>query len=124
MTDEEPTIRHKVEGKRVEKYGTHLTEKSRPPSKGGNTRAMHQHFLTIDGVTYSFWAMGARQWVFASDTVSFEWVQNNGYKNIVDGTLVTLDKSGKPVVRGLRGSKPFLRTASARLPGSRREQRD
>lgn len=116
--------RIKVERKQITAYGKFLVEHSRPPSKGGNTGALHSHVLEIDGERFSFLALGSQQWVFKSDTVSFEYEIKDGYKNIALETIATLDRHGQPVVRGDRGFKSKLRTASARLPGSRREQRD
>lgn len=115
---------NKVEGKTISAYKLFLRENSRPPSKGGNTKALHSHVLDIEGEKYSFLALGTQQWVFKSDTVSFEYEVNGGYKNIVKESIVTLDCNGEPVIRGNRGFKPQLRTAVTRMPGSRREQRD
>ena len=116
--------RTKIEGKKITAYGMFLMENSRPPSKGGNTGALHSHRLEIDGEKYSFLALGSQQWVFKSDTVSFEYEIKDGYKNIDKETIVTLDRQGQPTVRGNRGFKKKLRTAVTRMPGSRREQRD
>ena len=115
---------NRIELRRVESYTTLLIEPSRPPSKGGNNRALHSHRLTIGGEHYSFLALGARKWVFASDLVTFDFVTTReGYRNIQHWTLRTFDKNGKAVTRGVRGRKPKLRTAMARVPGSRREFR-
>ncbi|ARQ95297.1 hypothetical protein [Bradyrhizobium phage BDU-MI-1] len=110
---------------KVTHYGAYLKDKYRPPSKGGNTKAWHQHVLTIDGVKYSFLALGAQKWAYASDTVSFgwDWDDSKRYRNIVTDSFAAQDKDGKPVYRGNRNSKPW-RTANTRLPASRREQRD
>lgn len=116
--------RTKIEGKRITTYGKLLVENSRPPSKGGNTGALHSHLIEIDGEKYSFLALGTQQWVFKSDTVSFEYEIKDRYKNIAKETIVTLDRHGQPIVRGNRGFKNKLRTAVTRIPGSRREQRD
>ncbi len=116
--------RTKVEHKQITAYGKFLVERSRPPSKGGNTGALHSHVLEIDGEKYRFLALGSQQWVFKSDTISFEYELKDGYKNIALETIVTLDRHGQPVARGNRGFKKTLRTASTRMPGSRREQRD
>lgn len=116
--------RLKLENKRVTAYQKFLKENHRPPSRGGNTNALHSHVLEIEGEKYSFLALGAQQWVFKEDTVSFEYEIKDGYKNIVKETLVTIDRHGQTVVRGNRGFKKTLRTAVTRLPGSRREQRD
>jgi hypothetical protein len=109
----------------LEGYETYLKDKYRPPSKGGNTRAWHQHVVTIGGEKYSFLALGARKWAFAKDTISFDWLwdETERYRNIDSGTIVTKDASGKVVLRGERGTKPW-RTAETRMPVSRREQRD
>mgnify|MGYP003601410255 FL=1 len=116
--------RTKVERKQITAYGKFLVENTRPPSKGGNTAALHSHVLEIDGEKYSFLALGSQQWVFKSDTVSFEYELKDGYKNIAVETILTLDRHGQSVVRGNRGFKSKLRTAVTRMPGSQREQRD
>jgi hypothetical protein len=113
----------KIENKKFETYGKFLREKSRPPSRGGNTNALHAHVLTIDGETYSFLSPGSQQWAFKSDTVSFEFEINGDYKNIIKETFIATAPSGDPVIRGNHGFKPKLRTADARMPVSRREQR-
>lgn len=113
-----------LKDKKISEYGVKLLEKSRPPSKGGNTKALHLHYLKIDGENYSFRTFGSAQWVYKSDTVSFQYEINGNYKNIIASTLTTIDKNGQPVVRGLRGFSKRLRTADTRLPGSRRECRD
>jgi len=120
-----PPDRGQVVDAKVDAYGTYLAEHYRPPSKGGNTRALHRHVLTIGNVRYSFLALGSRKWVFKDDTVSFEYVTTpEGYRNVLKSTLITKDKDGKPVVRGDRGFKPKLRSAPPRMPASRRERRD
>ena len=114
----------RIELQPIENYTTVLIEPSRPPSKGGNTRALHRHRLTIGGEHYSFLALGTRKWVFATDRVSFDFVTTpEGYRNIQSWTLRAFDKNGKAVTRGIRGTKPKLRTAATRMPGSRREFR-
>lgn len=123
-TEADASFQDVVENRQVEGYVVFLKEKHRPPSRGGNTRALHAHVLTIDGEKYSFLALGARKWVYRSDTVSFKFVIKDGYRNIVKETLVCIGPTGIPVVRGDRGSKPKLRTADTRMPVSRREQRD
>ena len=114
----------RVENEKITSYSLFLKEPSRPPSRGGNTKALHSHTLEIIGEEFSFIALGSQQWVFKSDLVSFDYEINNGYKNIIKESIVTMDRAGKSVVRGNRGFKKQLRTAPARLPGSRREQRD
>lgn len=110
----------------VKNYKTFLMEPSRPPSRGGNTRALHQHSFEVDDERYSFLAVGGKRWIFASDTAMFrwEWDDSKRYRNVLKDTLRTTDKSGSAVVRGDRSFKKKLRTATTRLPGSRREQRD
>lgn len=109
---------------KIENYTTILKEKSRPPSKGGNTKARHSHAIFIDNVMYTFLAFGSQQWAYKTDTVSFEYdVVDDKYNNIKNETLVTVDKNGDHVVRGNRGSKK-LRTADTRLPARRSEWKD
>ncbi len=125
MMVEPLTPRLKIENKKITDYKLFLQEHSRPPSRGGNTKALHAHYLEIEGEKYSFLALGSQQWVFKSDTVSFEYIVKDGiYKNIIKATLVTVDHSGKIIVRGNRDFKNKLRTAATRMPVSRREQRD
>ena len=116
--------RLEVKNKKIQKYTNFLLEKNRPPSRGGNTEALHMHIITISGEKYSFKSLGTRQWVFKTDTVSFNFVENNGYKNIEKDTLVTIDKNLKKVIRGNRNMKDKLRTAETRMPVSRREMRN
>ena len=106
--------RTKIENKKITEYKLFLQENSRPPSKGGNTGALHSHTLEIEGEKYSFLALGSQQWVFKSDTVSFEYEVKEAYKNIAKETIMTLDRMGQPVVRGNRGFKTQLRSAYRR----------
>lgn len=114
-----------VERSAFKDYSAFLAEEHRPPSKGGNTRAWHRHALSVNGERYSFLALGSKRWVYVGDTISFEWEwdASKRYRNIDPGSIRTWDKNGEPVERGERGFKPW-RTASARMPASRREQRD
>jgi hypothetical protein len=114
----------RVESKKITSYGLFLKEPPRPPSRGGNTGALHSHVLEIEGEKFSFLALGSQQWVFKSDFVSFEFKVENGYKNIIKETIFTIDRYGRVVTRGNRGFKTQLRSAPARLPSSKREQRD
>ena len=66
----ETQTRWTVENVIVSLYQKSATDKYRPPSKGGNTRAWHTHSLTINRERDSFRALGARQWVYSGDTVS------------------------------------------------------
>lgn len=115
----------RVEDVTPDDYGAILKDKSRPPSRGGNTRAWHQHVLTIAGERYSFLALGAGKWVFAGDTVSFEWSwdASRRYRNVDPDSIRVRDKTGKAVVRGDRGRKKW-RTAETRLPARRSEWKD
>jgi hypothetical protein len=63
----------RIEQAEVERYGVYLKDKSRPPSRGGNSRAWHQHVLTIGGVKYSFLAPWSGKLVCRGETVSFDW---------------------------------------------------
>lgn len=115
----------RVEDVTLDVYRAILKDESRPPSRGGNTRAWHQHILTIDGERYPFLALGARKWVFAGDRVSFEWSwdASHRYRNVDPNSIRVRDKTGKPVVRGNRGGKKW-RTAETRLPARRRDWKD
>ncbi|BBV41350.1 hypothetical protein [Citrobacter portucalensis] len=115
---------NKVKDAKIEEYFTVLKEKSRPPSKGGNTKALHAHYIKIDGMLYSFLAFGSKQWIFKTDRVSFEFEMNGEYRNILRESIITIDSNGEVVIRGLRGFSKKLRTADTRLPASRRECRD
>ncbi|HGP0857377.1 TPA: hypothetical protein ACLFOX_003636 [Yersinia enterocolitica] len=114
----------RVESKKITSYGMFLNEPSRPPSRGGNTGALHSHVLEIEGEKFSFLSLGSQRWVFKSDIVSFEYKIENGYKNIIKDTIVTIDRNGNVVSRGNRAFKTQLRSTPTRLPGSRREQKD
>ena len=114
----------KIKFKKITTYTKFLRENSRPPSKGGNTTALHSHVLEVDGEKYSFLALGSRQWIFKSDTVSFEYEVKDGYKNVLPESIETIDQNGQPVTRGNRAFKRQLRKAVTRMPGSRRDQRD
>lgn len=113
-----------VSNRNFSDYTKILTEKGRPPSRGGNSKARHTHIITIDGERYSFIAFGSKQWIYKTDTVSFDYEVNNGYNNILSDSITTLDKNGKIVIRGDRTLTKRLRTANTRLPGSKRAQRD
>lgn len=137
-TDEElagwATVEHKsdadgeigrVEAAEVEEYWAVLKEFYRAPSRGGNTSALHLHFLRIGGEKYSFFARGSKKWVYKGDKVSFAYrMTPEGYRNVVRSSVVTFDKDGRPVTRGDRRWKPVLRSAPQRAPCSRRERRD
>lgn len=118
-------VHMRIENLPVENYNAILKDKYRPPSKGGNTRAWHQHVLTIDGQRYSVLALGAKKWVFAGDTVSFEWDWDatSLYRNIDPNTVTTRDRTGQQVLRGERGDKQW-RSAKTRLPARRSEWKD
>jgi hypothetical protein len=90
----------KIENAKIEEYSNCLIGKRRPFSKGERTRALHMHYVTINKIKYSFKALGTRQWVYKQDTVSFEYETNGEFKNIINNTLVTIDKKGVTIVRG------------------------
>ena len=112
---------HTVLAQKFDTYTTFPKEKSRPPSRGGNTKALHSHCLTFGGESYSFLGLGSKQWAYKSDLVSFEFEIKGEYKNIIPESLVTIERNGKEVFRGERGYKKTLRTVESRLPASRRE---
>lgn len=122
--DETGNDLQRIEMAQPTQYLTVLQEYSRPPSRGGNTTALHVHTMVIEEQRYSFFARGSRQWVYKGDRVSFSYrVTEKGYRNVLRSTIVTQDKSARPVIRGDRRGKPVLRFAPTRPPGSRREQR-
>ena len=91
----------KIENAKIEKYSNYLIGERRPFSKGGNTKE-YRHYVTINKIKYSFKALGTRQWVYKQDTVSFKYETNGEFKNIINNTLVTIDKKGVTIVRGIR----------------------
>lgn len=111
---------------RIESYGKLLYEYSRPPSRGGNTSALHVHSVMIDGERYSWFGRGSQQWIHKSDLVSFRYVLTpEGHRNVIRTTIKTRDaKTGEITRRGNRGAKTKLRSVPTRLPVSRREARD
>ncbi len=115
----------KVEKAEVEHYGVYLKDKSRPPSRGGNKRAWHQHVITIAGERYSFLAPWSGKFVYSRETVSFDWDwdETGKYRNADGLSVVAWSADGKPQRRGERGTKPW-RTADTRLPARRSEWND
>lgn len=115
----------RIEKAEIELYGVYLKDKSRPPSRGGNKRAWHQHVMTIGGETYSFLAAWSGKFVFKGETVSFEWEWDDTqkYRNADIVTVVAVNKEGNEKRRGERGGKPW-RTANTRPPGRRSEWDD
>lgn len=99
-----------VERKKISSYKMFLKENYRPPSRGGNTNALHSHVIEVDGEKYSFLALGSQQWIYKNDIVSFEYKVENNYKNIVNASIVTTDKKGQEISRGNRGFKQQLRS--------------
>lgn len=125
-TDASQQVHHTVERTKVTDYRASLREPGRPPSKGGNTSALHSHSLNIEGTWYGFLALGAQKWVFTADTVTFDWAWDttSKYRNIIKDSIRVWDKNDVLVVRGNRGSKPKLRTAQTRLPARRSDWKD
>jgi hypothetical protein len=115
-------MKFRVENATIEDYRTLLLEPSRSPSRGGNGPAWHSHRITINGDHYSWRGLGFRQWIYKSDTVSFEWEwdASHKYRNIDPDSIVVTDKNGKAITRGERGTKAW-RSATQRAPVSRRE---
>jgi len=115
----------RIEQAEVEHYGVYLKDKGRPPSRGGNRRAWHQHVLTIGGEKYSFLAAWSGKLVYKGETASFdwEWDESRTYRNVKLASIVSWTKAGEPVRRGERGSKPW-RTADNRMPARRSEWKD
>lgn len=115
----------RIERAAIQHYGIYLKDKYRPPSRGGNTRAWHQHVLTIDGERYSFLATWAGKFVYKNETVSFdwEWDATHRYRNVDVASVIAWNANGLQVLRGQRGGKVW-RIATARLPARRREWKD
>jgi hypothetical protein len=114
-----------VERAEIEQYTITLKDKSRPPSKGGNSRAWHRHVMTIGGETYSFLATWSGKFVYKGETVSFdwEWDSTGSYRNVDRTSIVAWSTAGEKIVRGERGEKRW-RTADNRLPARRSEWAD
>ena len=122
-TEDGPFEAETVERTAIEDYTFKLVEFSRPPSKGGNTRAQHRHAIKVQGIWCSWLALGAQKWAFVNDEVSFSWRwdKTRQYRNLVPESFQGWDKTGNLVNRGLRDTKAKLRTAPTRPPGSRSE---
>lgn len=105
-------------------YSAGHVEKYRPPSKGGNTSAIHAHRIEIEGEGYYFMARGSRQWVYKGGRGRFAWYTKDNRCIILRGTLQIWDKDSNPVTRGDHRAKRKQRTAETRMPVSRREMRD
>src|ERR1043165_9507749 len=115
----------RVERAEVEHYGVYLKGKSRPPSRGGNSRAWHQHVLMIGGKRYSFLATWSGKFVYKGETVSFDWDwdKDQRYRNVDVASVVAWKPNGEQFWRGERSSKTW-RTAYNRLPARRSEWKD
>jgi hypothetical protein len=115
----------RVEEAEIEDYRAFRKDKSRPPSKGGNTGAWHQHVLRIGGESYSFLAAHAGKFVYKGERVSFDWDwdETNRFRNVVVNSVVAHKRDGSPLIRGSRDDKAW-RTADTRLPARRGEWKD
>jgi len=115
----------RLERAEVDYYSVYLKDKSRPPSRGGNRRAWHQHVLTIAGERYSFLATWSGKFVYQGEMVSFDWDwhENRHYRNIDVRSVIAWKPNGKQILRGERGGKPW-RTAKTRPPERRSEWKD
>lgn len=115
----------RIEQGEVQDYNVYLKDKSRPPSRGGNSRAWHQHVLKIDGETYSFLAPWSGKFVYKGETASFDWKWDatQTYRNVDVLTVVASARDGTEKRRGDRGQKTW-RTANTRPPGRRSEWKD
>ena len=123
MAEDEKKTLHRVEGVQIDDYKTFLKENSRPPSRGGDTSALHIHTVIIDEDRYSFFARGSKRWIFQGDLASFDYeVTPEWHRNIVRDSIVTVDQKGEVQLRGDRRRKPKFRTSVTRMPGSRRER--
>ncbi|MGD8163073.1 hypothetical protein [Pantoea sp. FN0307] len=89
----------RAESQKITSYGMFLKEPPRPPSRGGNTGALHSHLLEIEGEKFSFLALGSQKWIFKSDIVFFEYKIENEYKNIIKDTIVIIDRNDNVVFK-------------------------
>lgn len=125
MSEEYP---FEIENKAFESYFTYLYEPSRTPSKGGNTSALHLHYMIVDGKEYSFFARGTKKFAYKGELVSFRFTKKKTgekeYNNVDMQSIFSIDKNGMKHIRGDRTYKKVLRTATQRAPVSRREWRD
>ncbi|NHO40333.1 hypothetical protein GOB80_11705 [Acetobacter ghanensis] len=115
----------RVERSKFQSYDVYLKDKSRPPSRGGNCRAWHQHVITIDGEKYSFLAAWSGKFVYRNETISFNWEcdKSGKYRNVDVTSVVACSKAGNEIIRGDRSGKKW-RTADNRLPARRSEWKD
>lgn len=118
-----------IESRLIDEYATpQLCEPSRPPSRGGNGKALHRHAFRIDSTWYSFFAAGSKKWIFKNDVVRFQFeaVEKDGrvFNNVKLDTLQVLDSKGIKASRGGGTYAKKRRTSETRLPVSRREARD
>ncbi len=105
-------VEAEIIGVTPDEYTSILFEHSRPPSRGGNTSALHLHRMKIDGEWYTFFSRGSKKLVFKNDTVSFRYILTpEGYRNVIKHTIVTHDAKGARQYRGDRRYKKTLRTA-------------
>jgi hypothetical protein len=102
-----------IEDAIVDRYSVYLKEPYRPPSKGGNTTALHCHVIVVKGEEYTFLARGSKKWVYANETVTFAYrIKDGKYKNIVKESLFSCNSKGEVFTRGDRSYKKTLRTSS------------
>ena len=112
----------RLENVQVTDYKTFLYEHSRPPSRGGNTSAIHTHSFRVGDRKFGFFARGSKKFIFAKDLASFDYYETDeGYLNVLRWTIICRDAKGKRVIRGDRRLKEKLRSAPTRLPGPRRD---
>ena len=101
-----------LENVKITDYTTRAVER-RKGGSGDSAKILHSHTFRVKGVPYTFLAKGHTQWIFKTDTVTFEYYEKevNGriYKNLVKSSLITVDKTGEEVVRGDRSFKKVLR---------------
>src|SRR3546814_4164369 len=77
-TDIESQVQ-KVDWTAIEDYRTGLREPSRPPSKGGNTAALHGHSIKIGDAWFSFLAPGAQKWRSEEHTSELQSLMRSSY---------------------------------------------
>ena len=97
---------------KVTDYETRSVEK-RNSGSGDSAKLLHSHSFYIGDEKFSFLAIGHVKWIYATDTVSFDYTVKDGiYNNIIKKTITTKDKDGSDITRGDRRFKTTLRNVT------------
>lgn len=96
---------NKIENKQIGGYFTTVSKNFVPKdgSEGTPDQLLHRHDVRIDGIRYSFFALGTDNWIWRTDNVSFEYYEDKKGRFMINKkTLKTTDNKGKDVERGNR----------------------